>query len=274
MPHNIEARTEHVPRGARQVTVEVTGDGPLVLCIPGIGDLRSSYRHLTPALVAAGYRVAAMDLRGHGDSDTGFDAYDGASIASDALAAIEHLGEQPATIIGNSMGADAAVQAAALAPERIERLVLVGPFVRDASSAASRALFGVLFAKPWGPAIWRAYFARLFPAGGPADLPEHRAAVDAALRRPGRWSAFRRMATASHAAAEAVLSQVRAKTLVVMGERDPDWKDPAAEASWVAAQLDGDTAMIPEAGHYPHAERPEAVLAALLPFLDQAPARG
>ena len=34
-----------------------------------MGDLRSVYRFLAPELVGAGYRVATMDLRGHGDSD-------------------------------------------------------------------------------------------------------------------------------------------------------------------------------------------------------------
>jgi alpha-beta hydrolase superfamily lysophospholipase len=44
------------------------GEGLLVLCVPAGGDLRTEYRFLTPALVAAGYRVATMDLRGQGQS--------------------------------------------------------------------------------------------------------------------------------------------------------------------------------------------------------------
>ena len=98
-----------------RIAYDVTGSGPLVVAVPGMGDLRSSYRHLAPALVAAGFRVATMDLRGHGDSDTTFAAYDDPAAASDVIALIEHLGG-PALVIGNSMGAAAAVIAAAENP--------------------------------------------------------------------------------------------------------------------------------------------------------------
>jgi pimeloyl-ACP methyl ester carboxylesterase len=55
-----------------RVAYELTGTGPRVLCVPGMGDLRSSYRFLHEELLAAGYCVVLMDLRGHGDSDTSF----------------------------------------------------------------------------------------------------------------------------------------------------------------------------------------------------------
>ena len=73
-----------------------------------MGDLRSSYRFLAPALVAAGYRVAGTDLRGHGDSDTSFTSYGDVDTAGDVAALIDELGG-PAVIVGNSMGAGAAV---------------------------------------------------------------------------------------------------------------------------------------------------------------------
>src|SRR3712207_851770 len=111
----------------RRIAVEVTGEGPLVVCIPGMGELRSSFRLLVPALVAAGFRVAAFDLRGHGDSDDGFDAFDDAAAARDALSVIAHLGGGPAVLAGSSLGAGAAVLAAAERPEAVSGLVLLGP---------------------------------------------------------------------------------------------------------------------------------------------------
>jgi len=59
-----------------RIAYEVAGSGPLVVCVPGMGELRSSYRHTVPALVAVGFSVATVDLRGHGDSDATFTAYD------------------------------------------------------------------------------------------------------------------------------------------------------------------------------------------------------
>jgi alpha-beta hydrolase superfamily lysophospholipase len=58
----------HRPEG--RIGYDVGGEGPLVVLVPGMGDLRSAYRFLAPALRKEGFRVACTDLRGHGDSDT------------------------------------------------------------------------------------------------------------------------------------------------------------------------------------------------------------
>lgn len=270
MLRNMTSRLIQIDRGTGAVAVELAGDGPLVLCVPGIGDLRSSYRHLSPRLVAAGYRVAAMDLRGHGDSSAAFREYGDEAAAEDVLAVLDAFGGGPAAVIGNSMGAAAAVIAAAERPEAVDRLVLIGPFVRDGGSAFARLAFRAALLRPWGPAVWRRYYASLFPAGGPADQAENLDAVHRALRGPGRWRAFQRTAAGSHAAAETALPLVRADTLVLMGALDSDWPDPAAEADWVAAALSGQARMIPGTGHYPQAEKPDEVAAAVLPFLRKA----
>ncbi|GHO58488.1 alpha/beta fold hydrolase [Ktedonobacter robiniae] len=67
------------------------GQGPLVLCMPAGGDLRSEYRYPTPQLVAAGYRVVAMDMRGQGESSVDWPSYTDAALGSDMLALIKHL---------------------------------------------------------------------------------------------------------------------------------------------------------------------------------------
>ena len=58
--------------------------------------------------------------------------------------------------------------------------------------------------------------------------------------------------------------------MVVMGDKDPDFPDPGAEARWVAGSVGGQVVMISGAGHYPMAEQPGVVLRAVLPFLDEA----
>ena len=263
-----------VPRGGGRIVVEVSGSGPLVLCVPGMGESRGSFRHLAPLLVAAGYRVAVMDLRGHGDSSAEFDAYDDAAAAGDALAVIAALGAESATIVGNSMGAAAAVLAARERPAAIDALVLIGPFVRDHGSAASRALMRILLSRPWGPGAWKGYYGALFGERRPADHAEHAARTLELLRRPGRWRAFQQTARSSHAAAEAALPEVEAATLVVMGERDRDFPDPAAEATWIATALRGEYFVVPGAGHYPQGEQPDTVAGMIIPFLRDAAERG
>jgi pimeloyl-ACP methyl ester carboxylesterase len=76
-------------------------------CVSGL-----SRRELAPRLAGAGYRVAAMDIRGHGESRTGWDSYTRAEVAGDILALIGHLGG-PATIVGHSFAGGSAVIAAA-----------------------------------------------------------------------------------------------------------------------------------------------------------------
>ncbi|MBP8918887.1 MAG: alpha/beta hydrolase [Micropruina sp.] len=261
-------RMIELDRPGGTIAVEASGEGPLVVCVPGMGESRASFRHLVPGLVAAGHRVAVMDLRGHGDSSVGFDAHDDPAAASDVIAVIDALGGAPATVVGNSMGAAAGVLAAADRPDAVRRLVLIGPFVRDHGSGAARLFMRLLLARPWGPAVWRGYYRSLFGQPTPADHEEHADRALALLRRPGRWAAFQATARTSHAPAEAALPTVTAAALVVMGDQDRDFPDPEAEAAWVAGALRGEYRMIPGAGHYPMAEQAAETLAAMLPFLE------
>jgi pimeloyl-ACP methyl ester carboxylesterase len=128
-------------------------------------------------------------------------------------------------------------------------------------------MFRVAMSGPWARRVWTAYLPSLSPGRRPDDFEEHRAAISASLRAPGHARAFTRTTRTSHAPAEARLDDVRARALVVMGELDPDFPDPTAEARHVADRLGGTVLMVPEAGHYPQAERPDVVGPALLDFL-------
>jgi pimeloyl-ACP methyl ester carboxylesterase len=258
--------TEYLQRPDGRIAYDVTGSGPLVVCIPGMGELRSAYRFTVPGLVAAGYRVAAMDIRGHGDSDVTFERYDDVAAGEDALALVEHLGG-PAVLLGNSMGAGAAAWAAAERPDLVSGLGLLGPFVRNPpTSKVMAAFFRVLMAPPWARLAWTAYLPSLSPGRKPEDFAEHRTQITDSMRRPGYARAFSRTTRTTHAPVEARLDEVSQPVLVVMGERDPDFKDPAAEARWIAERLHGEALLVPDAGHYPQAECPEVVNPALVGF--------
>lgn len=256
-----------LPLGEGRLAFEVHGEGPLVVCVPGMGDLRRVYRFLAADLVTAGYRVAVMDLRGHGDSDASFSRYDDVSTGQDILALITHLGG-PASVIGNSMGAGSAVWAAAENPDLVERLVLIGPFVRNVHTPPwQRVLLRLALRRPWGRWVWRTYFPKFYPGRTPPGFDEHLAAIDASLRRRRHWAAFVRTTRTTHAPAEARLGEVTAPTLVVMGTNDPDFPDPAAEAALIAARLHGQVLLVPGAGHYPQAENAPLVSPTVVNFL-------
>ncbi len=262
-----EPSAEFLDRPGGRLAYDVSGAGPLVVGVPGMGDLRSNFRFLVPPLLDAGYRFAAMDLRGHGDSDASFDAYDDVAAGTDVLALIERLGG-PAVIIGNSMGAGAAAWAAAEDPGSVAGLVLIGPFVRNPPTGFLKVLlFRLALLRPWGAAAWLSYIPKLYPGRPPKDLEDHRSRIRESLERPGHWDAFAATTHSSHAPAEARLGEVRTPTLVVMGDADPDFSDPRAEAAFIANRLGAESLMVPGAGHYPHAEYPEIVGPAVVAFL-------
>lgn len=256
-----------------RIAYDDAGTGPLVLMLPGLGDLRQEYRHLVPLLIAAGYRAVTMDLRGHGETSAGWADHGATALADDAVALLRHLDAGPAILIGTSMGAAAVAAAAAKAPERVTKIVLVGPFVRDMppASGLKAAMLWLMIriglVGPWAPAAWLAFYDSLYPGRKPADHAAYRAALKASLGEPGRMAALRAMMLASKADVAALLPAVRAETLVVMGSRDPDFPDPEAEARTVAGLLRGRMTMIDGAGHYPHAELPEETARAILPFI-------
>jgi pimeloyl-ACP methyl ester carboxylesterase len=270
--------TRFLVRPEGRIAYEEVGAGPLVVLVPGIGDTRQQYRFLAPELAAAGYRVVSMDLRGLGESSTGFSDYSAAAVGSDVVALLRELDAGPAGLVGQSMAAGAVAWAAAEAPDRVESLVLIGPFVRDVpptswlQGALMNGLVNGMLQRPWGASAWSSYYDSLYPSAKPVDLPAYRAALSANVAERGRLEALRAMMNASKADVDARLEQVRARTLVVMGTADPDFDGfvggPAGEARVVADRLHGQVLMVEGAGHYPHVEMPARVDPAIVRFVD------
>ena len=115
---------------------ELTGppDGRLVICLPGLTANLRGFDVVGGSLADAGFRVAAFDLRGRGLSDvTPPGTYGWPAHARDVAVAGTALGRERFSVVGWSMGAFVAMQLAAGAPGRLERIVLI-----DACSPPSR----------------------------------------------------------------------------------------------------------------------------------------
>jgi len=264
----------HLVRPGGRIAWSLHGStGPLVVGMPGMGDLRTHWDGFAAALANRGYRVAVLDLRGHGLSDTGFADVSREAIANDALALADSLSpHDPAILIGHSYTGASAVWAATEHSERVRAIVLLDPFAREVQATWFQKFalkFGLL--RPWGHSVWASYYASLFPVHPPADLAERKRAVGTNLREPGRLESLRAMGRTNAATCEAKLDSVQLPTLILFGLRDPDFPDPAAEGNLLAARTKGRFEGIPEAGHYPHEEDPTGVAGRIAGFLDSLP---
>ena len=99
------------------------GAGTPVLLLHGLASSRRFWDLVVPGL--AGLAVVALDQRGHGDSERPTGPYDGATVARDALTALDALGISRAVVVGHSWGASTALRLAATAPERVLSVVCV-----------------------------------------------------------------------------------------------------------------------------------------------------
>lgn len=129
-----------VPGGRLHAELGGPEDGPLVVCLPGLTANLRGFDEIGGRLAAAGLRVAALDLRGRGHSDvTPPGSYGWPAHARDVLAAAAALGRERCSVVGWSMGAFVAMQMAAQASGRLERVVLV-----DACSPASAEVLSLI----------------------------------------------------------------------------------------------------------------------------------
>ena len=254
--------------GGRVAFEDTGGNGPVVLAIPGMGDLRSEYRFLRPALVQAGYRVITMDPRGFGETSATWSDFSARAVGRDAVAVLKHLGTGPATILGNSFAAGSALWAAKDAPDQVTGAVLLGPIVRDLEASFVQKLsLKIGFAGPWSVGFWTIYWNTLFPTHKPADHAEVKAAITKNLREPGRIDALKAMLGLSKADTAAILDTSTVPALIVMGTMDPDFKDAVEEARMLAGRLNAETMIVDGAGHYPHTEMPDLVSPRIVAFL-------
>jgi pimeloyl-ACP methyl ester carboxylesterase len=278
--------TEFLDIEGERIAYDVTGQGPLIVLSPGIGDLRQAYRFLAPQLARAGYRVAAADLRGHGESSmgwpsvTGKEAISRTDVAGDLLALIRHLGG-PAVIVGQSLSGGAATIAAAQAPDLVSAIVEIGPFTRvpkvdlGALVRVRRYRRGMLLMGGTQAFrslnLWMRYLDVAYPAK-PADWAGYTAALRAKLAEPGRMAEFMKTLKTTPADAEAQLPNVRCPALIVMGTEDPDFADPRAEGEAIVAALPaglGTVGTVDGGGHYLHAQCPDEVTALVTGFLSE-----
>lgn len=113
---------------------------------------------LAEALAARGNRVITVDLLGHGESDRPREPalYTMGSFSQQIEALMEHLGLEQAVVMGTSLGANAALELACRAPERLRGLVIEMPVLEGALVAGALTFTPMLVAFRFGAPAFRA----------------------------------------------------------------------------------------------------------------------
>lgn len=244
--------------------------GDIVLMAPGIGDLQQEYRLLAPLLAAQGMRPITLDLRGMGASSVGWHAYLPEAVGRDMLALARHLGDAPVWLAGCSMAAASAVWAAVEAPALVKGVILLGPSLEDMTLTAIQQFgLAVGMSGPWKVRFWEAFYRSLYPSAKPADFDDYCAKLRANLNEPQRFASVKAFLGASKAACSERMPALARPALVIMGERDPDYANPADQAQKYAAALRGKASIMPGSGHYPHVDAPAQTAQIMLAWMQE-----
>jgi pimeloyl-ACP methyl ester carboxylesterase len=244
---------------------------PTVLMLHGFGSSLHTWEPWSVSL-SEDYRTVRYDLPGFGltEPDPTGDYSDERSMQ--LLAALmDKLSIAQATLVGHSMGGKLAWMFAAKYPERVSKLILISPDGFESEGFEYGKKASVPFIVRMLPYTLPTFMVRmnLAPAyGDPAAL------TDDALTRyrdmmlaPGSRNAMiARMEQIELQPPEALLSRIRAPTLLVWGERDA--MIPVSNAhDYHNALSDSRIVKLPRAGHLPHEEMPEQSLAPVLAFI-------
>lgn len=274
-------QTFPAPDGSR-LAYRVEGDGEPLVCLPG-GPSASAYLGDLGGLTAH-RRVTALDLRGTGGSDTPEDlaAYRCDRLVDDVEALREHLGLGQMDLLGHSGAANLAVQYAARHPDRVRRLVLVGPGTRavgiDITPEMRRETAQLRAGEPWFADAYAALDALMSGQGTDWDAitpflhgswdAETRAfhtasepSNDEAVRMFGAEGVFDPDATRE------ALKLFSAPVLLLAGEYDLN-SPPRSTVEFAGLFADAEVVVQAGAGHYPWRDDAGRFVATVEGFLE------
>lgn len=260
-------------RGDATVWWQVQGAGPSVLLLNGLSSPSGTWHRLLPHLIDH-FRVITMDNRGVGRTGLPAGPVTIDAMAADAVAVLQAAGDEPAHVLGHSMGGLIAQELAVTAPGYVRSLILVGTHVglphaftlgpegtldadaikaltEGASAPAAertRAMQSVLYADATDPVL-------IAEDEAVRDLdPTSEAGYQAQLLGAGPWER------------RAELPSLTLPTLVLHGAIDR--LVPPAHGRLLAESIPGaQLALVAGAGHELFTDQPDATITVLLDFL-------
>ncbi|MFD7894275.1 alpha/beta fold hydrolase [Streptomyces sp. NPDC059743] len=276
--------SRYVDTGELRLHAVTGGEGPPLLLVHGWPQTWYAWRLLMPAL-ARDFQVVAVEQRGVGLSDKPLDGYDTGTLADDLVALMAALGHRRFAMVGHDVGMWTGYALAADHPDRLERLAVAEAAIPGLSP--SPPLFGTREAND---RLWhfgfnrltemnellvrgreRLYFGHQFASKAASPgLPEHavQVYVDALSAGPEALrSSFEFYRALDTTMEQNIRRRRRRLTLPVLTIAGAECSAELVESTMKLAADDLESVILPDCGHYPAEEAPEAMLAALTGFL-------
>lgn len=267
-----------VRAGDLDVAITRAGDGEDVVLVHGGFADRSMWQNTLPVF-AGTHRVTSYDLRGHGDTGpSGYGVYSPELFGKDLLALMDALGIERAHVVGLSLGGVVAQNAAVLAPERVNRLVLASTMVRHDLTKTDRVMTYFPFISPSltlravGPIPFARLSLGLIRAwrgkGWMSKDPETRDRLIAMAKRLTR-DEYVKTLQAIYRNPGVALEDITAPTLVMTGELETEVLTTHAK-TFETRIPDARRVTVPGAGHMINLDAPDAFERKVLGFLSSA----
>lgn len=255
--------------GARVRFVD-EGQGPAIVLVHGFASSLDVWTTVRPALVEAGYRVLALDLKGFGWSGRPEGDYTVQAQARLVMALMDARGVEHAAIVAHSYGSSVALAVALEAPNRVDRIALYDAFVYPGqrntfaewadADGMGEVLFGAFYDQRLDERAALAYY-------DPERIPQALiTAYEEAIARPGTQAAA--LATVRGMRFEHDrYGEIEAPVLLLWGR-----EDLVSRVSWgerLQNELpQAELRVYPRCGHFPMVEAARPSLRDLLRFLE------
>jgi len=239
--------------------------GPTVILLHGYSDSWVSWGQVLP-LIDKKYHVYVPDLRGHGESDRPASGYSFPDFAGDIIAFMDAKGIKKATIVGHSMGSFVAQHVATMAPERVEKLVLVGSAPAVSNGEVSQLQIEVNALTDPVPVKFVTQFQKSVVTRPIPDEFMDRV-VQESMKLPARvWRDTMAGMLAKNSTVR--LSKIKAPTLIIWGDRETVFPKRADQELLRNGIPNARLKVYEGTGHCPNWEEPVRFVKDLLGFVD------
>ena len=240
-------------------------NGPTIILLHGYSDSWVSYTRVLP-LIDKKYHVYVPDLRGHGESDRPASGYSFPDFAGDIIGFMDAKGIKKATIVGHSMGSFVAQHVATLAPERVDKLVLVGSAPAVSNGEVSQLQIEVNALTDPVPVKFVTEFQKsVITRPVPDEFMDR--VIQESMKLPARvWQDT--MAGMLAKNSTAAFRNIKAPTLIIWGDRETVFPKRADQEALRKGIPNARLAVYEGTGHCPNWEEPARFVKDLHEFVE------